>query len=121
MKELIRALRCCSASKSECDHNCKYYYVTPEEEIQAFLEATGQRRSDFKEDFWGGCDGDRICRDAADALERVADAVPVVRCKDCLNYNKFKYADGGMCMVSELVNAAPDEFCSRGVRKEDGK
>ena len=42
----------------------------------------------------------------------VVDAVPVVRCKDCINYS------GSMCFRCGLgheVSVDADDFCSRGV------
>lgn len=42
----------------------------------------------------------------------VVDAVPVVRCKDCINYS------GGMCFrcgQGHEVSVDADDFCSRGV------
>ena len=39
------------------------------------------------------------------------DAVPVVRCKDCVFYDHLD------CYMNELTR--PDDFCSHGVRKDD--
>lgn len=41
-----------------------------------------------------------------------ADVVPVVRCKDCAHLY------GTLCTVCGLLPRKPDEFCSRGERKE---
>ncbi len=41
------------------------------------------------------------------------DAVPVVRCKECKHYG-----DDHFCCYSWCT--APDDFCSRGERREDG-
>lgn len=50
------------------------------------------------------------------------DAVPVVRCRDCKYY--YKYLLGGWCVVHRHYDLKPDDFCSRGERREeenDGK
>lgn len=45
------------------------------------------------------------------------DAVPVVRCKDCVHYNGLRcYKIKGL---DDLRNLG--DFCSRGERKEDGQ
>ena len=41
-----------------------------------------------------------------------ADVVPVVRCRDCANLY------GSMCVACGLLLRKPDEFCSRGERKD---
>ena len=41
-----------------------------------------------------------------------ADVVPVVRCKDCTNLY------GTLCISCGLLPRKPDDFCSRGERKE---
>lgn len=41
-----------------------------------------------------------------------ADVAPVVRCKDCAHLY------GTLCTVCGLLPRKPDEFCSRGERKE---
>ena len=43
---------------------------------------------------------------------KTADVVPVVRCKDCTHLY------GTLCMVCGLMSRKPDDFCSRGERKE---
>lgn len=40
------------------------------------------------------------------------DAVPVVRCRDCAHLY------GSICAACGLLPRKPDEFCSRGERKE---
>ena len=61
---------------------------------------------------------DREKYDALDeiinALENIpaADVVPVVRCKDCAHLY------GTLCTVCGLLPRNPNEFCSRGERKE---
>ncbi len=48
------------------------------------------------------------------ALENIpaADVVPVVRCKDCAHLY------GTLCTVCGLLPRNPNEFCSRGERKD---
>lgn len=67
---------------------------------------------------------DHICaaEDCEDILKLVAelptaDVVPVVRCKDCKNYNTFGCADGfGWC--ENFNNGVTDEhYCSYGERR----
>ena len=41
-----------------------------------------------------------------------ADVAPVVRCKDCAHLY------GTFCMVCGLLRRKPDDFCSRGERKD---
>lgn len=41
-----------------------------------------------------------------------ADVVPVVRCRDCAHLY------GSICVACGLLLRKPDEFCSRGERKE---
>lgn len=50
------------------------------------------------------------------------DSVPVVRCKDCKNYNQNPYSeqDEKLCMCwSDWIPTEPDDFCSYGERKDD--
>lgn len=48
------------------------------------------------------------------------DIVEVVRCKDCIAYIPFKDEKGGVCtMHREYEHTFPDDYCSRGERKED--
>lgn len=42
------------------------------------------------------------------------DAVPVVRCKDCTQYNGHRY-----CRYTELI-VLDNDFCSYGERKDNG-
>lgn len=49
--------------------------------------------------------------DLVDTCQTV-DAVPVVRCKDCAHLY------GSMCAACGLLLRRPDEFCSRGERKD---
>lgn len=60
-----------------------------------------------------------------DTIPRV-DAVEVVRCKDCKHYktrNQSKYWDNKAlaCRRSANVKVRPDDFCSYGERRTDGK
>lgn len=45
------------------------------------------------------------------------DAVPVVRCKDCKHYRNYP---DGLCYLC-AVCVEPDDFCSYGERRDDGK
>lgn len=45
------------------------------------------------------------------------DAVPVVRCKDCIDYEPELGTDLGWCPVCSFVRWG-DDFCSYGERKE---
>ena len=45
------------------------------------------------------------------------DAVPVVRCKDCVSYEPEPGTDLGWCPVCSFVRW-DDDFCSYGGRKE---
>ena len=45
------------------------------------------------------------------------DAVPVVRCKDCIDYEPEPGTDLGWCPVCSFVRW-DDDFCSYGERKE---
>ena len=97
-KEIVRALRCISTVCNATDRNC------PD---------CGYFRK------WFGCDVDRLSKDAADA-------VPVVRCRDCEYY---KNHPNGLCYLhtepkanrqgysGEAVCVEPDDFCSYGLRK----
>ena len=63
----------------------------------------------------------------ADPTEVVADylldndVVPVVRCKDCVNYCGFEHCKNGICDVDSVSKRAvyPDDFCSYGERKDN--
>lgn len=71
------------------------------------------------------------CTEAADFVNsfRDADAVPVVRCKDCKHYyyrNKTRLAQSARyesktkcCCRSAAIFTKPDDFCSQGERKEE--
>ena len=52
--------------------------------------------------------------DLAEDFYRIpaADVVPVVRCRDCAHLY------GSMCAACGLLLRKPDEFCSRGERKD---
>lgn len=51
------------------------------------------------------------------------DAVPVVRCKDCVRWNTIldrTKAEYGLCQIrSQLEATKHDDFCSRGERRTD--
>lgn len=48
----------------------------------------------------------------------IIDAVPVVRCKDCIYYEPELGTDLGWCPVCSFVRR-DDDFCSYGERKEN--
>ena len=51
-------------------------------------------------------------------------AEPVVRCKDCKWYTQFKNIEGGDFPEGECEGMGffkPDDFCSRGERKDGGE
>lgn len=61
----------------------------------------------------------RTCHDALELLKEqqpAADAVPVVRCKDCMFYNTSGRPDGlGWCETSRIYNIVRDDFyCGDG-------
>jgi hypothetical protein len=52
----------------------------------------------------------------------VVDAVPVVRCKDCKHYEAPEKGIFENCMRDgQIVHMYPDDFCSYGERRTDGK
>ena len=66
---------------------------------------------------------DRGWEDALDNIEDAPtiDAVPVVRCRECKYYEvDAGWTDGRACLMHHHRTTAcrPDDFCSRGERKE---
>ena len=53
--------------------------------------------------------------------EKRVDAVPVVRCKDCVNYCGFDHCKNGICDLDSVSKRAvyPNDFCSYGERKDN--
>lgn len=55
----------------------------------------------------------------------VVDAVPVIRCKDCVHWEKNNWNPNGMCnafddgSVCILTETDADEYCARAERKEE--
>lgn len=53
------------------------------------------------------------------------DAVEVIRCKDCVHWEKNNWNPNGMCnafddgSVCILTETDADEYCARGERKEE--
>lgn len=46
---------------------------------------------------------------------------PIVRCRDCADFDHWDYADGtirNVCARFEFVDVTPDGFCAWGERKE---
>ena len=68
----------------------------------------------------GVSDRDIYAKNMLDKMPTI-DAVPVVRCKDCvngtfcLNSQGAEYVD---CMLDDYSVRKPDDFCSYGERKE---
>ena len=60
--------------------------------------------------------------DIMDAVGSVpsADAVEVVRCKDCIHYESDDTGDMMVCNVTDTV-CDNDDYCSYGERREDGE
>ena len=48
----------------------------------------------------------------------LADLEPVVRCKDCKWYDKFKGVHDGGCRYYGIYTD-PEDFCSRGARMDE--
>ena len=58
----------------------------------------------------------RIAMDAVEQAPAMDDAVPVVRCKDCINRDtEIMY-----CGMVDLIINNDDWFCAWGERKDDG-
>ena len=59
--------------------------------------------------------------DAVEIVENLpsADAIEVVRCKDCKHYDLFNNGCNGMCLrhIDAFEVFYPDDFCSYGERK----
>lgn len=53
-----------------------------------------------------------ICTQEINSIP-VADVAPVVRCRDCA------HLFGTLCTVCGLLPRQPDDFCSRGERKDE--
>ena len=59
------------------------------------------------------------------ALEKAPtiDAVEVVRCRECKYFGVYRYSGNGYCTNDNgygFPNQKPDDFCSRGERKDNG-
>lgn len=81
--ELVKALRCTNdvtgTMKADCK-KCKWCHRCTEEEIEEFCTKHKVNRSDYPEDFWEGCDCERIGLEASDTLEMLQNAL-----KDLIN------------------------------------
>ena len=80
------------------------------------------RRHDFLEEMHGGCD--QYTMGFLEAVLRVenfwtADAVPVVRCTDCM-HSYGAYLCGGYCTYCDYLDCVvqPDFYCADGKRSE---
>ena len=66
-----------------------------------------------------GCDWGFSLKSIINLIQNAptVDAVPVVRCKDCKH---LMFSDCyGECGACHLGIVRPDDFCSRGIRKDD--
>lgn len=64
---------------------------------------------------------DRLKRErdqAVEELHRNTDAVPVVRCKDCVYKASAEVIDGFLICPASGMEICDDDFCSYGKRKE---
>ena len=64
-----------------------------------------------------------VCRfwEALDMAVKALDAVPVVRCKDCVNGTVFVNKQGAEyvdCVLDDYSVRKPTDYCSYGKRKE---
>lgn len=56
---------------------------------------------------------------AVEELHRNTDAVPVVRCKDCVYKASAEVIDGFLICPASGMEICDDDFCSYGKRKEN--
>ena len=62
-----------------------------------------------------------ILREALDMAVKALDAVPVVRCRECIHYEMgvyLKIYDDGAASRDAWQERKPDDFCSYGKLKE---
>jgi hypothetical protein len=67
---------------------------------------------------------DRLKRErdqAVEELHRNTDAVPVVRCKDCVYKASAEVIDGFLICPASGMEICDDDFCSYGKRKESNE
>ena len=67
---------------------------------------------------------DRLKRErdqAVEELHRNTDAVPVVRCKDCVYKASAEVNDGFLICPASGMEICDDDFCSYGERKESNE
>lgn len=98
---------------------------------EAVLEAFENANADVYEDYGDGTfDWGFGWKNIQDVINGIpaADAVSVVRCKDCKHYRNYP---NGMCYLhtepkenergysGEAVCVEPDDFCSYGKRREE--
>ena len=58
---------------------------------------------------------------AVEELHRNTDAVPVVRCKDCVYKASAEVIDGFLICPASGMEICDDDFCSYGERKESNE
>lgn len=75
-----------------------------------------------RQEYWGN----ERCFDYVDAEDidnaPTVDAVPVVRCKDCMHYDLgvcLKIYSDGNVHTEAWQSRKPEDFCSYGERKDD--
>lgn len=80
-KEIEHGLRCIiTETGRKCQkRECPYFYIAPEEERKAFVEAIGNKgvkeeAMNIPEDFWETCDMDQIAADAAELIGQLREA-----------------------------------------------
>lgn len=97
----------CDAPRKEgwCDV-CDYAFLINEMKKEPIVDAVSLE--DYKS----------MERTVNKLTKAIADAVPVVRCKDCRWYENDGYHTN--CQIMRFCVEAED-YCSRGERREDGK
>lgn len=65
-----------------------------------------------------GTDLQKLFADICLATAPTIDAVPVVRCSDCVHFEPFRRHDG-FCKIDGMLREN-DFFCKHGQRREDG-
>lgn len=66
-------------------------------------------------------DADKLMESLCISPVETVDAVPVVRCRDCIHWNSvMKESEFGLCdaWVTLFICTGSDEYCKRGRKKE---
>ena len=74
-------------------------------------------------DLWASCEEHHTAEDVIMMIKTAptVDAVPVVRCKDCVNGTVFVNKQGAEyvdCVLDDYSVRKPTDYCSYGKRKE---